>query len=269
MGCSTVRCIVQETSEVLWNTLSVAFMPQPSVDDWRNIVSGYQELWHVPHCLGAVDAKLLDVSYKSENDIVLMASCDAQLNFTWMDMATVTDAVNNQIHWQQGFGGQLLNQSLEYLLPEEPLPGTEQQSNFVHSFIADSNFSLRQQLLTPYQEQQLNDDQWHFNHQLSIALAGSINKAFAVLMSRWRVLTEPLRQSPSNAGKIIRAAVVLHNFVKLHDDSYCSVNYLEEVPKCSAKHQVPCDWLVNSQQSLANCKATLQLRKSITRILSC
>ncbi|XP_032584730.1 uncharacterized protein LOC116803864 [Drosophila mojavensis] len=82
MSCSTVPATIQDMSEVLCNTLSPAFMPHPSVSDWRKIVAGHKGLWHVPHCLGAVDAKLLEVSHKNENDIVLMASCDAKLNFT-------------------------------------------------------------------------------------------------------------------------------------------------------------------------------------------
>ncbi|XP_030555482.1 uncharacterized protein LOC115758842 [Drosophila novamexicana] len=269
MGSSTVRCIVQETSEVLWNTLAPAFLPQPNVEDWSNIVAGYQEAWQVPHCLGAVDAKLLDISYKSENDMILLASCDANLNFTCFDIATVTDAVNNQLHWHQDFGAPLLSQQLGDLLPAEPLPEAERKTNFIYTFIAGASFPMLEHLVTPYVTQQLDQDQLHFNKHLSRALAGSIDKAFSVLMSRWRVLSLPLRQSPGNAEKIIRAAVVLHNFVKLHDETYCPASFLEEMPICPSKHKVPKEWLCSLQQPLVKCNATIQLRESMKKIAGC
>ncbi|XP_034473575.1 uncharacterized protein LOC117780980 [Drosophila innubila] len=268
MGSSTVRAVVPETSEVLWNTLEPAFMPQPN---WSNIVEGYQQTWEVPHCLGAVDAKLLDVDYKGANDIILLASCDTNLNFTCIDIATVTDAVDNQLHWHYDFGSQLLDLQLVNILPPEPLQsGKDQkdQENFVYTFIADSSFPMREHLITPYKSRYLDFDQFHFNRHLSRALAGSIDKAFNLLLSRWRLLSQPLRQSPSNAEKIVRAAVVLHNFVKQHEETYCPVDYLEELSMCPIQQKVPNSLLSSCEQRLVNCNATIRLQDCMKNLLS-
>ncbi|KAM8716111.1 hypothetical protein ACLKA7_003059 [Drosophila subpalustris] len=252
MGSSTVRAIVQETSEVLWNSLEPAFMPQPKALNWSKIAEGYQRTWQVPHCLGAVDAKLLDVDYKGESDIILLASCDTNLDFTCIDIATVTDAVNNQLQWHYDFGSRLLSgQQLGNTLPPEPLQSrTEQKENLIYAFIAEH-------IITPYTTRYLDFDQFHLNRHLSRALTGSIEKAFNVLTSRWRLLSQPLRQSPSNAVKIVRAAVVLHNFVKQHDDTYCPVSYLEELAVCPSQQKVPNAWLSSRQQHVDNCNATI------------
>ncbi|EDW03847.1 uncharacterized protein LOC6562240 [Drosophila grimshawi] len=268
MGSSTVRAIIQETVEVLWNTLAPAFLPQPAVDDWQRIVAGYQAEWQVPHCLGAVDATLLDISYKSENDIVLLASCDADLNFISIDIATLTDPINNQLDWHQNFGSQLLNGRWTDLLPAKPLPSGEPHTSCVYSFIANTMFPC-EHLITPYTDQQLDENQMNFNRLLSRALAGSIDKAFSVLMSRWRVLAQPLRQSPSKAEKIVKAAVVLHNFVKLHDENYAPASYLTELPLISTTRQVPSAWLSGGQQPTVDKNAIMELREHMSGIMAC
>ncbi|XP_030383296.1 uncharacterized protein LOC115630780 [Scaptodrosophila lebanonensis] len=235
MGPSTVRAIVQETCDLLWNILAPAFLPQPNEQAYTNIAENYEQMWHVPHCLGAVDCKLVDLSYRGQKEIVLLASCDTNLAFTSIDIATVEA---NKLTWQQDFATQLFNHQLSDLMPAEPLDETD-IANAAYTYIADASFPMRENLITSYTGGNLNRDQVQFNKLLSQALEGSIGKAFDVLFSRWSVLTKPLPMSPTNAVKIVKAVVVLHNFVQQHDEAYCPPDFVEKVPSCDLKSKVP------------------------------
>ena len=55
-----------------------------------------------------------------------------------------------------------------------------------------------------------------------------IENAFGILVARWRILSTTLNMLPSNADKIVKACVVLHNFVKLHDTTYCPPDFVDQ-----------------------------------------
>ena len=57
LGRPTVNGIINEVCEELWNALSDYVKPPTSVDDWKNISDDFNELWNMPHCLGALDGK--------------------------------------------------------------------------------------------------------------------------------------------------------------------------------------------------------------------
>ena len=57
LGRSTVNGIINEVCEELWNALSDYVKPPTSVDDWKKISADFNELWNMPHCLGALDGK--------------------------------------------------------------------------------------------------------------------------------------------------------------------------------------------------------------------
>lgn len=262
---------MQETCELLWNTLAPAFLPPPNAEDWRNIALGYQRTWQWPHCLGAVDVRLLNIDYKDENDIALLASCDAHLNFHCVDIATVIDPIHRELHWHHEFACQLLlDQALgEDLLPSEPISDLDNnpRTEYVYSFIADAKFPMRHHLLTPYRMGEIVDEeQIQLNQSLSRVLVGSIDKAFSLLVSRWCILAEPMRQSSKKAVNIVRATLVLHNFLNLHDETYSPPDYLEELPMYAVKHPVPPAWLSSRQQSLATCNGTLKLRECLLKM---
>lgn len=271
MGNSTIRGIVQETCELLWNILAPAFLPPPNADDWRNIAMGYQRTWQLPHCLGAVDARLLNIDYKDEYGIILLASCDAQLNFNCVDIAAVIDPLHRELFWHHEFAGQLLfDQGLsEDRLPAEAISELDNnpKADYVYSFIADAKFPMRRHLLTPYGMSKIVDkEQLRLNRNLSRVLQDSIHKAFSLLVSRWRILAEPMRQSTKKAENIVRATLVLHNFVNQHDETYSPPDYLEQLPMYAVKHPVPNAWLSRQQQSLATCNGTLKLRECLMKM---
>ena len=57
VGHLTVNEIVNEVCDALWDALQ-DYISQPlSESDWKNIVSGFEDHWNMPHCLGASDGK--------------------------------------------------------------------------------------------------------------------------------------------------------------------------------------------------------------------
>lgn len=65
-----------------------------------------------------------------------------------------------------------------------------------------------------------------FNKRLSRARR-VIENAFGILAARWRILLSPLQMSPLSAERIVKATVLLHNFAKMHDGSYCPADYVD------------------------------------------
>lgn len=99
MGKSTVRKIILETCEALWDLLSPVYVCTPNVQDFNNIAETFWNRWNMPNCIGAVDGKHIEIqcppntgsmffNYKKTFSIVLMAICDANYRFTFVDIGS-------------------------------------------------------------------------------------------------------------------------------------------------------------------------------------
>ncbi|CAF4927304.1 unnamed protein product [Pieris macdunnoughi] len=87
MGFSTVREIVRDVCETIWNKLSPMYMPEPTPLMWEKSEEGFRSYWNFPNCCGALDGKHVNITcpinggsdfwnYKGENSIVLLALVD-------------------------------------------------------------------------------------------------------------------------------------------------------------------------------------------------
>ncbi|XP_069980042.1 uncharacterized protein [Penaeus vannamei] len=79
----------------------------------------------------------------------------------------------------------------------------------------DDAFPLEDYLMKPYPGQNLSMDKKIFNYRLSCARRVSEN-AFGILSGKFRVFQRPVQATPANALSTIFAAVVLHNFLRIH-----------------------------------------------------
>ena len=80
--------------------------------------------------------------------------------------------------------------------------------------------------MRPYPGKLLDSEKFNYNNRLSRARR-VIENSFGILVARWRILFTTLNMLPSNADKIIKACVVLHNFLKLNDGTYCPPDYVD------------------------------------------
>ena len=93
MGKTTIRNIILETCEVLWQLLSPIYLSEPTESQYKEIAQEFKNLWNMPNCVGAIDGKHVAIkrpansgsafyNYKKFFSIVLMAVCDAKYIFT-------------------------------------------------------------------------------------------------------------------------------------------------------------------------------------------
>ncbi|KAJ8883856.1 hypothetical protein PR048_015711 [Dryococelus australis] len=92
LGESTVRKIIFESCNLIWEILATKFMPTPSREQWLKVDEEFSTLWHYPNCIGAVDGKhvvfekslntgSLYFNYKKEFSIFLLAVVRVQIHY--------------------------------------------------------------------------------------------------------------------------------------------------------------------------------------------
>ncbi|XP_031353772.1 uncharacterized protein LOC116178424 [Photinus pyralis] len=92
MGFSTVRQIVIEVCDAIWNNLRSIVMPKPTEELWKKSSARFNQLWNFANCVAAIDGKHINIqcpinagstyyNYKGSHSIVLMALVDADYKF--------------------------------------------------------------------------------------------------------------------------------------------------------------------------------------------
>jgi len=121
IGESTAQEIVYETCKALWARLQPIYLKTPSTkEEWLEISHGFNQAWNFPNCLGAIDGKHCTIqappnsgseyfNYKKSFSLVLMALCDSQYRFTYVDTGMAG-------RWSDG--GTFDNCSLNHALSE-------------------------------------------------------------------------------------------------------------------------------------------------------
>ncbi|XP_069963627.1 putative nuclease HARBI1 [Bactrocera oleae] len=180
----------------------------------------------MPHCLGAIDGKHINIvcprrsgslfyNYKKTFSIVLMAACDSDYTFTFVDVGAVGSQSDGGIFAKSAFGKMILRRNI-VLPPLDHLPGTNK--DFQYFFVGDNAFPLKENLMRPYPGRNLSPLKQHYNKKLSSARV-YIENAFGILANRWRILHSNIHAAPKNIDKIVLATVVLHNYLMLDRSS--------------------------------------------------
>ncbi len=155
----------------------------------------------------------------------MLAICDAHKNFTYVDIGSYGQQTDGGILFNSTFGKRLDAKKLNF-----PEPANLPHTNLVFPFfvIGDSAFPLKENLLTPYAGAYLNlsDVQANFNSE-QCSVRKIIENTFAILVRRWQVFSGPIESHPTNVDKILKAAIVLHNYIKSFDDT-ASIRYMRE-----------------------------------------
>lgn len=220
MGVTTVREITQEVNIVLWEELHKEFLPEVTEAGWKNHSEEFEEKWNLPHCCSAVDGKHISLhcppksgslyfNYKKQHSIVLMAMCDASYNFVAVDVGAYGGNADSSVFGSSEFGRRLLAGELG--LP----PPTELENGVLlpYFIVGDAAFPLKENLMKPYPGKKIPPIEENFNYRLSRARR-VIENAFGILVARWRILLAPLNLHPEAADNLVKATLVLHNFVK-------------------------------------------------------
>nr|XP_022911217.1 protein ANTAGONIST OF LIKE HETEROCHROMATIN PROTEIN 1-like isoform X2 [Onthophagus taurus] len=213
LGFSTVRKIVAEVCDAIWETLGSTVFPTPTEENWKKVAERFNLLWNFPNCIGAIDGKHINIrcpinggssfyNYKGNHSIVLLALVDAEYKFISIDV---------------GFYGRNSDENGE----AQP-----------YVIVGDEAFPLKSYLLRPYSKHYLTNNEPNkiFNYRLSRARR-VVENAFGILAARWRVFQKPLEVQPTMVDKIVLASCSLHNM--LCSDAKCDPNntLLESQPE--------------------------------------
>lgn len=103
--------------------------------------------------------------------------------------------------------------SLKHMIEQNKLHIPE---NFV--FVGDESFPLKSYLMRPYPGRELNTHCKIFNYRMSRARR-TVENAFGILVSQFRVFEKPIATSVPTAVKIVKTACALHNWLQTRCDS--------------------------------------------------
>lgn len=221
IGKTTARNIIIETCHVIWEIISPSQLPVPTESDFKRISEEYYTRWNIPNCIGAVDGKHVVIrapkktgseyfNYKKSFSLVLMATCDAYMRFTMVDIGAAGGNHDSIVFKKSGLGIGLLNKTLQIPAPK-PLPKTS--VTLPHFIVADAAFPLHENIIRPYPGNYLDEKKKIFNYRVSRARR-TIESAFGILSSRWRILQRAIQADIDVCEVIVQATVVLHNYLQ-------------------------------------------------------
>ncbi|KAM4029736.1 uncharacterized protein ACNLHF_022392 [Anomaloglossus baeobatrachus] len=251
LGVSTISGIVRHTYRALWDCLQEEFIPQPTRDTWLQIADGFQQICQFPNCLGAVDWKYIRIvkpvasgsefyNYKKYFSILLIAITDAHYKFVAVDIGAYGHSNDSQVFKMSVMGRQLYGNTLDFPA-ERPLPDTTgPPMPFV--FVADEAFQLSEHLLKPYSSSGLTQTKKVFNYRLSRARR-MVECSFGILTAKWQVLLTAINLKTETVDEVIKACVVLHNFViskeSINVDENAEQSTLRDYTNVSVRRSVP------------------------------
>jgi hypothetical protein len=149
------------------------------------------------------------------HSIVLMAICDAEYKFLWVDVGAYGSNSDGGVLANSDFGKRLAEKTLN--IPGwKVLPGTNVQ--FPHFFIGDEAFALSESMMRPYSGQNLSEEQEFFNTWIS-SVRKTVEDIFGQLTSKFRIFHQTVFFEPLMADLVVKATTVLHNFLKTESTS--------------------------------------------------
>ena len=223
-GRSTISNIISETCPALWDVLSVEYLKAPSGNNWKGIANDFEKQWNFPGCIGALDGKHICIecpqnmgsafyNYKSFHSIVLMAMCDANYWFTLVDIGGYGRDNDAGIFNNSLFGKAFIEGNID-------LPEPIQKGEYIlpYTIVGDDIFPLKDWLMEPYPGRNLTEHQRIFNYRLS-RCRRTIENTFGILCAKFRIFRRPIKASLPLIENIVKAAVCLHNYLRLTENA--------------------------------------------------
>lgn len=205
--------------------MKVECIPELSREKWLEIEEGFIKHSNFPHCLGAIDGKHIRIikpqnsgslyyNYKHYFSIQLLAICDSNYCFTFVDVGDYGKNSDSSIFKNTDFYKKLVNNELDIPDPDF-LPG-QNDCKIPYVIIGDEAFGLGFNTMRPYGGKILSEKKRIYNYRLSRARR-YIECTFGILSNKWRIFHRPLNVSVEFAEDIVKACTVLHNFVRMRD----------------------------------------------------
>ncbi|XP_073402429.1 uncharacterized protein [Dendrobates tinctorius] len=208
IGISTLLGIVADTCRALWNILCQDFMPLPTTEKWFEIAEKFWTVCNFPNCLGAVDAKHIQIikpkrtgsDYYNYNKVLFNSTHGHFGCRLYVCCSGHWDIFKNA-----DMGRRLYGNHFNFPMPR-PLPNTEGPPQpFV--MVGYEAFQMCQNLLKPYSSRDLDHTKKIFNYRLT--RARTVECAFGILVSRWRILSSAITLKLETVDEVVKACVVI------------------------------------------------------------
>jgi len=219
---NTVHYAIKAVSQAIVDVYKVQVLTPPSTaEGWRQIADKFSSRWQFHHTLGAIDGKHIAMkkpaksgslfyNYKGFFSIVLLAICDADYKFIWVDVGAQGSGSDAQI-----FNNIDLIEAIEdnWMDIPQPEPLRHDDRDTPYFFIGDDAFPLKTWMMKPFSRRALTRPERIFNYRLSRARR-VVENAFGILANRFRCLLGRLYQKPNLAVQMVMAMLCLHNVMR-------------------------------------------------------
>lgn len=207
------------------------------------VAHGFKTRWNFPNCVGAIDGKHILIrpppdsgsyfyNYKGSHSIVLMAICDANCEFLYVDIGCNGRVSDGGVWDNTLISSRIVTDTAG--LPSDGKPqGSDRMLPYV--FVADDAFPLQRHILKPFSHQTQSNEERIFSYRLSRARRTAEN-SFGILANRFRIFLSPINLSPNKVEVIVLACTALHNFLRRdHVTQYTPEGSLdcEDVARCT------------------------------------
>ena len=126
--------------------------------EWKQISNDFEEIWNLPHCIGAIDGKHIAIecpkksgskyfNYKGFFSLVLLAICDAKYCFTFVDIGQYGSGNDSRVLKLSHMGKCFKDNSLN-VLEGSKIPGKDVELPYF--LVGDEIFPLKIWLMRPY-----------------------------------------------------------------------------------------------------------------------
>lgn len=155
-------------------------------------------------------------NYKKSHSIVLLAICDANYVFTYVDIGAFGRQSDGGV-FKNSLIGQKFAQGQMNVPPAEKI--YEGSSKYPYVLVADEAFPLSPYLMRPFSgTDSLSTEQKIFNYRLSRARR-TIENAFGILAAQWRIYRKPIIAKVETIENMVKATITLHNWLRKKDIS--------------------------------------------------
>ncbi|KAJ8665073.1 hypothetical protein QAD02_006735 [Eretmocerus hayati] len=248
IGNATVCNIIREVNCAIWKNLRLIVFKKLTKEDWRKISIDFHNKTYCVHCLGAINGKHVNIqcppnagsayyNFKGFHSIVLLAICNANYEFTYIDVGSYGRRSDGGVFADSSFAKSLLEGTLDIPPPEEVIEGGPP---FPYCFVADEAFPLSKNVLRPYSGKvNCTLEKRVFNYRMGWPRR-MVENSFGILVSRWRIFRKPILMDPVYVIRMVKATVCLHNWLRKSDEDYIPHGLVDR--DCGNGEMIPGTW---------------------------
>jgi hypothetical protein len=226
VGLSTTRLIIRETCKVIIKTLQNRYLSTPRTrNEWEKIADDFNNKWHFPHCIGAVDGKHIRIvqplntgtffyNYKGYFSTVLLGIADADYKFLYVSIGAEGKASDGGI-WNKCTFYEYLSDTNNPLNIPEACAINGIPFNIPYFLVGDEAFRLGPHLMKKFPGIGSTRIQKIYNYRLS-RCRRIIENTFGILTCRFRIFRRTIEVNPDFVDDLVMACCILHNYLRVH-----------------------------------------------------